>query len=123
MPSENGVPTSAVAPERSKIAPILISDLDVEPESEPFDPSSFLSSPQATPATSAKQSGSASLRRKRFILFPPWLVIGGRRSSVSERPYSEVVLGPHPQPGDATGFEEQEHDQHKTEDRQLDCRQ
>ena len=67
MPSEYGVPMSAVGPERSKMAPTLMSALV-----SVFDDlaSLFLSSlPQATPTSSAKQRGSASFLAKRFIRF------------------------------------------------------
>src|SRR5437773_569796 len=114
---------SAVGPERSKIAPTLMSSL-VAPEEDFFEALSlFLSFPQETPApaSSVKQSGSASLLMKRFILSPS---LGGRApgrvgTSVSERPYSEVVLGPLPEPGETAGLEQQEDDEYETEQRQL----
>src|SRR5207248_739304 len=71
---------SAVGPERSKIAPTLMSSLAAAPEDLVFDALSFfLSFPHATPAPamSVKQSGSASLLMKRFILSPSLGLVGG----------------------------------------------
>src|SRR5437016_5688307 len=68
---------SAVGPDRSKIAPTLMSSL-VAPDEDFFEALSlFLSFPQATPAISVKQSGSASLLMKRFILSPSLGLVGG----------------------------------------------
>src|SRR5436309_503054 len=68
---------SAVGPDRSKMAPTLMSSL-VAPEDDFLEASLFLSLPQDTPAPASrvKQSGRASLLRKRFILVPLWVGSG-----------------------------------------------
>src|SRR5436309_6047823 len=69
---------SAVGPDRSKMAPTLMSSL-VAPEDDFLEALSlFLSLPQDTPApaSSVKQSGRASLLTKRFILVPLWVGSG-----------------------------------------------
>src|SRR5207302_4961100 len=92
MPSEYGVPTSAVAPERSKIAPTLMSAL-VFLVSEPLAASFFLSLPQATPTNITKQSGIASFLAKRFILFLLGVSIGTAIFGNSPWPAATVGRG------------------------------
>src|SRR5882724_779678 len=89
MPSEYGVPTSAVAPERSKIAPTLMSALVVVVL---FDALFFLSLPQATPTSIAKQRGIASFLAKRFILFLLGVNIG--TAIFGSSPWPAATAGP-----------------------------
>src|SRR4051794_1528130 len=119
MPSEYGVPMSAVGPERSKMAPTLMSAL-VAPGDD-LASLFLLSFPQPAPTSRAKQSGSASFLAKRFI-GPSlgWNGVGGRIGSVAERPYAEILLHPLPQAGQAPGLDEQEDDEDETEQRELD---
>src|SRR5438067_558375 len=108
MPSENGVPTSAVAPERSKIAPTLMSAFVEALLLLVFEAFLFLLSlPQPTPTISARLRTNASFLAERFIGFLLG-VVWGSGSSVSKRPDPEVVLGPLPEPGETAGLEQQE---------------
>src|SRR2546430_10650725 len=120
MPSEYGVPMSAVAPDRSKMAPILTSSLVA-----PFDAAGlFLSLPQAAPRSRAIHRGSASFLAKRFIgssLGGPGSRVGS--DSVAERPDAEVVLRSLPQAGQAPGLDEQETNEDEAEQGELDGRQ
>src|SRR5438067_3568214 len=94
---------SAVGPERSKIAPTLMSSL-VAPEEDFFEALSlFLSFPQETPApaSSVKQSGSASLLMKRFILVP---LLGWSGSSTGRKlSIGTAIFGSSPWPAARAG--------------------